>query len=226
MTGRGLRVVLLGAPGAGKGTQARKLSEAFAVPHIATGDMFRAAVTQGTPMGMAAKKFMDRGELVPDDVVVGIVEERLANPDAAAGFVMDGFPRTVHQATAFDAILATMGETLDAVVEIAVPREMLIARLTQRWTCANCQASYSLPSAPPKVAGLCDRCQGQLVQRSDDSDETVIHRLAVHDAQTALLASYYKGAGLLRTVDGTQPVDAVYGAIVQAAAPKGGGRAA
>lgn len=226
MTGRAIRVVLFGAPGAGKGTQARKLSEAFAVPHIATGDMFRAAVSLGTPMGTAAKKFMDRGELVPDDVVVGIVQERLTRPDAAAGFVMDGFPRTVHQATSFDAMLAAMGTMLDAVVEISVPRDVLIERLTHRWMCVNCQASYSLPAAPPKVAGACDRCDGKLVQRADDSKETAVHRLDVHDAQTAPLVSYYKGAGLLRTVDGTQTVEAVYDAIVEAAAPQGGGRAA
>lgn len=222
MNGRGLRVVLLGAPGAGKGTQARKLSESFAVPHIATGDMFRSAVSQGTPMGLAAKKFMDRGELVPDDVVVGIVKERLSQPDASAGFVMDGFPRTVHQATSFDAMLKALDTMLDAVVEISVPREMLIERLTHRWMCVDCQASYSLPSAPPKTAGVCDRCSGSLVQRADDSKDTAVHRLDVHDAQTAPLVSYYKGAGLLRTVDGTQPVETVYGDIVKAAAPQGG----
>ena len=218
--------MLLGAPGAGKGTQARKLSEAFAVPHIATGDMFRNAVSQGTPMGTAAKKFMDRGELVPDDVVVGIVQERLAKPDAAAGFVMDGFPRTVQQATSFDAMLDAMGTMLDAVVEISVPRDTLIERLTHRWMCVDCQASYSLPSAPPRVAGVCDRCGGKLVQRADDTKETAVHRLDVHDAQTAPLVSYYKGAGLLRTVDGTQSVEAVYGAIVAAAAPPQGTPAA
>ena len=214
--------MLLGAPGAGKGTQARKLSEAFEVPDISTGDMFRNAVSQGTPMGTAAKRFMDRGELVPDDVTIGIVEERLAQPDAAAGFVLDGFPRTVHQATAFDAMLAAMSTTLDAVIEIAVPRELLIERLTQRRTCATCQTSYHLTSAPPKSAGVCDRCGGKLVHRDDDSEKTVLHRLEVHDAQTAPLVSYYKGAGLLRTVDGTQPIEAVYSAIVAAAAPQGG----
>lgn len=214
--------MLLGAPGAGKGTQARKLSEAFEVPDISTGDMFRNAVSQGTPMGTAAKRFMDRGELVPDDVTIGIVEERLAQPDASAGFVLDGFPRTVHQATAFDAMLAAMSTTLDAVIEIAVPRELLIERLTQRRTCATCQTSYHLTSAPPKSAGVCDRCGGKLVHRDDDSEKTVLHRLEVHDAQTAPLVSYYKGAGLLRTVDGTQPIEAVYSAIVAAAAPQGG----
>jgi adenylate kinase len=165
---------------------------------------------------------MDRGELVPDDVTIGIVEERLALPDAAAGFILDGFPRTVHQATAFDAMLAAMSRTLDAVIEISVPRELLIERLTQRRTCASCQTSYHLTSAPPKSPGVCDRCGGKLVHRDDDSEKTVLHRLEVHDAQTAPLVSYYKGAGLLRTVDGTQPIDAVYGAIVAAAAPQGG----
>ena len=222
MTGRGLRIVLLGAPGAGKGTQARKLSETFAVPDISTGDMFRNAVTHGTPMGTAAKRFMDRGELVPDDVTIGIVEERLAQPDAAAGFILDGFPRTVHQATAFDAMLAAMDKTLDAVIEISVPRELLILRLTQRATCTNCQASYHLTDAPPATPGVCDRCGGTLVHRDDDSAKMVLHRLEVHDAQTAPLVSYYKGAGLLRTVDGTQPIDAVYSAIVAAASPQGG----
>jgi adenylate kinase len=217
-----LRVVLIGAPGAGKGTQARKLSEAFVVPDISTGDMFRNAVSEGTPMGTAAKRFMDRGELVPDDVAIGIVEERLALPDAAAGFILDGFPRTVHQATAFDAMLAAMDKTLDAVIEIAVPRELLIERLTQRASCVTCQASYHLVSAPPKTPGVCDRCGGALVHRDDDSAKTVLHRLDVHDAQTAPLVSYYKGAGLLRTVDGTQSIDAVYAAIVAAAAPQGG----
>ena len=226
MTGRGLRIVLLGAPGAGKGTQARRLSEAFDVPDISTGDIFRNAVTAGTPMGAAAKRFMDRGELVPDDVTIGIVRERLAQSDAAAGFVMDGFPRTAHQATALDAMLAGMDQTLDAVVEIAVPREILIERLTQRRSCTSCQASYHLMSAPPKVADVCDRCGGTLVHRTDDSDKTIVHRLAVHDAQTAPLVSYYRGAGLLHTVDGTQPIDTVYEAIVAAAASQGGGRAA
>jgi len=221
-------VVLFGAPGAGKGTQARKLSESFGVPDISTGNMFRNAVTEGTPMGKAAKRFMDRGELVPDDVTIGIVEERLALPDAAAGFVLDGFPRTVHQATAFDAMLAAMNKTLDAVIEIAVPRELLIERLTQRRTCANCQTSYHVVSAAPKTADVCDRCGGALVHRDDDSEKTVLHRLEVHDVQTAPLVSYYKGAGLLRTVDGTQPIESVYRAIVTAARrePPQGGRAA
>ena len=213
-----MRLVLLGAPGAGKGTQARALSDHFGVPHVATGDMFRSAVSQGTPMGTAAKRFMDRGDLVPDDVTIGVVEERLRLPDAVSGFVMDGFPRTVQQATAFDAMLAKMGRTLDGVIEIAVPRDQLIARLTARRVCGQCQASYQLQTAPPKVAGTCDRCGGQLVQRDDDSEKTVLKRLEVYGRQTAPLLAYYKGAGLLRSVDGAQAIDAVNAAILGAAA--------
>ncbi len=218
--------MLLGAPGAGKGTQARKLSDAFGAPHIATGDMFRAAVAQSTPMGKIARSYMDRGELVPDDVTVGIVEERLSLSDAETGFVLDGFPRTVQQATAFDAMLAKMSRALDAVIEIAVPRDVLISRLTGRRQCSVCQTPYHLASAPPAIPDVCDNCGGPLIHRDDDSEKTVIKRLAVYEAQTAPLVSYYKGAGLLRTVDGTQPIDAVYRAIVAAAAPQGGGRAA
>ena len=216
MSGNGLRVILLGAPGAGKGTQARKLADRFGVPHVATGDMFRAAVAEGTPMGNAAKSYMDRGELVPDGVTIGLAEERLALPDAAVGFIMDGFPRTVQQATAFDALLAKMGRRLDAAIEIAVPRAQLIARLTGRRVCGQCQASYQLLSAPPKVAGICDRCGGQLIQRDDDSEKTVKRRLDVYERQTAPLLSYYKGARLLKTIDGTQSVDAVHSAMLAA----------
>ena len=171
-------------------------------------------------MGKAAKRFMDRGELVPDDVTVGIVEDRLSEPDAAAGFVMDGFPRTVAQATSLDALLAKMGRTLDAAIEIAVPRDQLISRLTQRRVCAKCQASYHVTSAAPKVEGICDRCGGELVQREDDSEKTAAKRLDVYDRQTAPLLSYYKGTGLLKTVDGTQSIDAVNAAIVAAAAAR------
>lgn len=225
MTAQEVRLVLLGAPGAGKGTQARRLSEGFSIPDIATGDMFRAAVAQRTKMGLAAKRFMDRGELVPDDVTIGIVEERLSQEDAAGGFVLDGFPRTVAQATAFDAMLAKMNQRLTAVIEIAAAREVLIARLTQRRTCANCSTPYHLTS-PLKTPDVCDRCGGRLVHRDDDSEKTVVRRLAVYDAQTAPLLSYYGAAGLLKTVDGTRTIDEVYEAIVAAAAVQGGGRAA
>jgi adenylate kinase len=213
-----LRAILLGAPGAGKGTQARRLADGFGVPQIATGDMFRAAVAAATQMGAAAKPFMDRGELVPDRITIGVVEERLGQPDAAAGFIMDGFPRTPEQATAFDALLAKMGRRLDAVIEISVPRDELIARLTKRLVCSKCQASYSAITAPPKVDGICDRCGGELVHRDDDAGGTVIKRLDLYLRKTAPLLDYYKGAGLLKTVDGTKSIDEVYAAIVAAAA--------
>jgi adenylate kinase len=208
-----MRLVLLGAPGAGKGTQARRLAEAFEVPVVSTGDIFRKAVAAGTPMGSTAKSFMDRGELVPDAVTVGVVEERLALPDAAAGFIMDGFPRTAQQATAFDALLAKMGRRLDAVIEISVPRDILIARVTGRRVCAKCQASYQAQTAPPSVAGACDNCGGPLQQRADDAEPTVKKRLAVYERQTAPLLAYYKGAGLLKSVDGTKSIDEVFASI-------------
>jgi adenylate kinase len=211
-----MRLVLLGAPGAGKGTQARKLGSAFGVPYVSTGDTFRNAAAAGTPVGATAKSFMDRGELVPDAVTVGVVEERLSQADAAAGFIMDGFPRTAQQATAFDALLAKMGRRLDAVIEIAVPREVLIARTTGRRVCANCQKSYQLQTAPPRVAGVCDNCGGPLEQRADDAEPTVKKRLAVYERQTAPVLAYYKGAGLLKAIDGTRSVDDVFASICAA----------
>lgn len=216
MSDREFRIILLGAPGAGKGTQSRRLSRAFAVPQIATGDMFRTAAAKGTPMGLAAKKYMDQGELVPDDVTIGVVEERLRQPDAEHGFIMDGFPRTPQQATALDALLRKMEQRLQAVVEIDVPRAELIRRLTSRYWCSMCQATYNLTLAPPATRGRCDRCGGEMIQRDDDREETVVHRLDVYDRQTTPLVSYYEGAGLLKRVVGTQSIDDVYEAIVRA----------
>jgi adenylate kinase len=212
-----LRLVLLGAPGAGKGTQARKLVQAFDLAQIGTGDTFRAAAAAGTAMGIAAKAYMDNGELVPDDVTMGVVEERLREEDARRGFVMDGFPRTSQQATAFDALLAKLGQRLDAVVELRVPRDELLQRLTGRWLCSRCQASYNVLVAKPAQAGICDRCGGGLLHRQDDSREMAEHRLDVYDRQTAPLIAYYQGAGLLKTVEGRQEIDAVYEAILAAA---------
>ena len=218
--GNQLRVILLGSPGAGEGTQAELLAAATGVPHIATGDMFRHAVVAGSAIGLAAAKFMERGELVPDDVTIGIVEERLRAPDAGRGFVMDGFPRTAQQATAFDALLAKFGWKLDAAIEFAVPRAELLRRLTGRWTCPNCDASYNSVSALPRVAGVCDRCGSALVQRGDDSEATVAIRLDVYERQTAPLLAYYSGAGSLLTIDGTQSVEAVQAAIVRGLASR------
>lgn len=214
MIGHELRIILLGAPGAGKGTQSRRLSRAFLVPHIATGDMFRSAAALGTKMGLAAKEYMDNGELVPDDVTIGVVEERLSQPDAARGFILDGFPRTPQQATALDALLMKMRQRLQAVIDIDVPRDELIRRLTSRWWCSVCQATYNLDLAPTAVSGRCDRCGGALIQRDDDKEATVIHRLDVYERQTTPLISYYEGAGLLKRVDGTLGIDEVYDAIV------------
>jgi len=216
MTESGFRIILLGPPGAGKGTQSRRLAAAFGVPQIATGDMFRAAGALGTAMGIAAKQYMDKGELVPDSVTIGVVEERLRQPDAKSGFILDGFPRTPQQATALDALLARMHQRLQAAVEIEVPRSELVHRLTIRWWCSRCQATYSMESAPPLVPGICDRCGGTLIQRNDDSAATVAHRLDVHERQTSPLIAYYQGAGLLKRVDGTQSIDEVYDAIVRA----------
>ena len=216
MIGHELRIILLGAPGAGKGTQSRRLSQAFGVPHIATGDMFRSAAAKGTLMGRAAQEYMEKGELVPDDVTIGVVEERLGQPDAANGFILDGFPRTPQQATALDALLMKMRRRLQAVVDIDVPREELVRRLTSRWWCQVCQATYNLDIAHLAVAGRCDRCGGTLIQRDDDKAATVVHRLDVYERQTTPLISYYDGAGLLKRVDGTQSMDEVYDAIVAA----------
>jgi len=216
MTARPIRIILLGAPGAGKGTQARRLSDAFGVPHIATGDMFRAAVAEGSPTGLAAKAYMDRGELVPDDVTISVIEERLRKDDATSGFVLDGFPRTPQQATALDALIARLGWRIDAAIEFDVPRDELVRRLSGRRVCENCHSTFHVQLAPPAKEGVCDRCGGTLVQREDDSEATSARRLDVYEQRTAPLLAYYSGAGKLVKIDGTLPIDAVYGAILAA----------
>jgi adenylate kinase len=203
------RVIFLGAPGAGKGTQARALAAERGVPQVATGDMLREAVAAGTPLGLEAKRYMDAGALVPDEVVIGLVEERLARPDAARGFVLDGFPRTAAQAEALDAMLRRRGESLDRVVFLDVGREELIRRLTGRRVCGRCGTAFHVVSAPPKVAGRCDNCGGELTQRSDDTREAVATRLDVYEKQTAPLLAYYRDRGLLVTVFGEGPMDRV-----------------
>jgi adenylate kinase len=205
-----LNIVLLGAPGAGKGTQAAKMVEALGLPHISTGDMFRKAVGDGTSMGVAARGFMDKGELVPDDVVIGIVRERLSQPDCADGFILDGFPRTVPQADALDAALAEMGRGLDAVISIDVPREALVSRLTSRRQCRACGRIYNVMGDMPAVDGVCDDCGGEVYQRDDDTVETVTNRLDVYDKNTSPLIAHYAAKGLLRSIDGDRPVDAVF----------------
>ena len=209
-------VIFLGAPGAGKGTQARRLAAGSGVPQIATGDMLREAVAEGTPLGREAKRYMDQGALVPDEVVIGLVDERLSRPDAGPGYVLDGFPRTVAQAEALDALLGRRGQDLDRVVFFDVSREELLRRLTGRRICRRCGTAFHLVSAPPKTEGRCDQCGGELYQREDDAEGTVARRLDVYQTQTAPLLDYYGKRGLLVRVAGEGPVDQVAVAIQRA----------
>lgn len=206
----------MGPPGAGKGTQAERLAAALGIVHIATGDLFRAAISQGTPLGQEAKKYLDAGQLVPDEVTVGMVRERLQQDDCRPGFLLDGFPRTVPQAEALGQILEALGQSLDAVLNMDVPEEKLVARLTGRRVCRQCGANYHVEYNPPQVPGVCDRCGGELYQRSDDTEETVRRRLEVYKKQTAPLLDYYRNLGLLKEIDGDQSVEDVFGALMQA----------
>lgn len=203
-----MKIVLLGPPGAGKGTQAEVLQKKLLVPHISTGDMFRAAIKSGTEMGQAAKRYMDEGQLVPDEVTVGIIQDRIAQPDCADGFLLDGFPRTIAQAAALDELLAA-GGGLDAAINISVPLDKLIVRLTGRRMCRKCGAIYHLLYNAPEKEDVCDACGGALYQRDDDKEETVKNRLQVYEQQTAPLIAYYEEKGLLHTVNGDQPINAV-----------------
>ena len=203
-----MKIVLLGPPGAGKGTQAEVLTKKLLVPHISTGDMFRAAIKNGTAMGIEAKSYMDRGQLVPDEVTVGIIKDRIAQPDCSGGFLLDGFPRTIAQAEALDKLLEDKGG-LDAVLNISVPLEKLVERLTGRRMCRKCGAIYHMLYNAPAQEGICDACGGELYQRDDDKLETVTNRLDVYEAQTAPLIGYYEQQGKLFTVNGDQPINAV-----------------
>lgn len=210
-----MRIVLLGGPGSGKGTQAKKLTDVYGIPQISTGDIFRAALKEGTPMGLKAKTFMDKGELVPDDVVVGVVEERLTKPDLDKGYMLDGFPRTIPQAKALDKMLESQGQSLDHAVLVDVPDEELLKRLTGRRTCRNsdCGKMYHVMFNPPKKEGICDSCGSELYQRDDDSEATCRERLTVYAQQTAPLVDYYDKKSLLRRVAGVGPIDDIFGAI-------------
>lgn len=205
-----MNIVLMGLPGAGKGTQAEKIVDQFGIPHISTGDMFRSAIKEGTKMGLEAKSFMDKGLLVPDEVVIGIVEERLSKEDCENGFLLDGFPRTVAQAEALNGIMKQWGKKIDPVVNIDVDNNLLLKRLTGRRICKDCGATYHMVYNPPKKERICDKCGGELYQRDDDKEDTVATRLEVNIKQTEPLLKFYRDKKVLRTVDGNQDIDEVF----------------
>ncbi|GAA3411907.1 adenylate kinase [Paenibacillus hodogayensis] len=204
-----MNILFMGPPGAGKGTQAERIVDEFQVPHISTGDAFRAAMRQGTPMGVEAKKYVDQGLLVPDEITNGIVKERLEQSDCDKGFLLDGFPRTIAQAEALDGMLAEMGKRIDHVIDLKVDRDLLLGRLTGRRICKSCGATYHVLFNPPKVENVCDKCSGELYQRSDDSEEKVGTRLDEYTTKTAPLLEYYGKKELVREVDGQQDIDQV-----------------
>ncbi|MBE0603661.1 MAG: adenylate kinase [Deltaproteobacteria bacterium] len=208
-------IILLGPPGAGKGTQAKKLAEEFSIPQISTGDMLRAAVRNGTELGLKAKSFMDAGGLVPDEVVIGIVKERLAQPDCSKGFILDGFPRTIPQASALDRVAGELGKEIRFVLSLDVDADELMERLCGRRTCTGCGAMYHVKFNVPKAQGKCDKCGAALVQREDDKEDTIRKRLDNYNKSTAPLLDYYRGTGKIRTVMASGEIGAIYDSIVK-----------
>lgn len=204
---------MLGAPGAGKGTQAKMIASKYGVPHISTGDIFRANIKNGTELGREAKSYMDKGLLVPDELTVKLLLDRVAQDDCGSGYVLDGFPRTIPQAQVLDEALAKLGESVDYAVNVDVPDENIINRMSGRRACLNCGATYHIVSIPPKKEGICDVCGSELVLRDDDKPETVKNRLKVYHDQTQPLIDFYEAKGVLRTVDGTLPMEEVFEAI-------------
>ncbi len=210
-----MHILLMGPPGAGKGTQAANIVKKFNIPHISTGDMFRAAIKEGTELGKKAKACIDAGNLVPDEITVGIVKERLAQDDCKKGFILDGFPRTVDQADALSKILVELGLSLQSVINITVPSSDLVERAVGRRICRSCGATYHIKFSPSKVEGKCDACGGELYQRADDTEETMKNRLSVYEAQTKPLIEYYQKAGLYVEIDGRQAIDKVFADVVE-----------
>lgn len=210
-----MNVLLMGPPGAGKGTQADLIKDRYPIPHISTGDMFREAVSTGTELGKEAKKYMDSGKLVPDEVTIGIVQERLAQDDCKEGFLLDGFPRTVKQAEALDQVLAKLGKKVEAAINITVPEDILYERMSGRISCKDCKTVYHLKFNPPAKAGICDKCGGELIQRSDDQGDTVKRRLEVYAEQTNPLIEYYEKQGVLNDIDGNRDSQAVFADIAK-----------
>ncbi|HEY1013377.1 MAG TPA: adenylate kinase [Herpetosiphonaceae bacterium] len=213
-----MNIILLGSPGAGKGTQATALEEATGMKHIASGDMFRTAVRQGTPTGKLAQSYLDKGELVPDEVVIGMVLERVSQDDCKNGVIFDGFPRNPEQAQALQEALQQHSDSINAVLLLHVPKDVLIQRVIGRWTCRNCQAVYNIYYLAPRTAGVCDECSGDLYQRSDDNLETINHRLEVYAAQTMPLVAHYRELGILHEIDGQGEVGDITARMVQAMA--------
>lgn len=204
-----MNILFMGPPGAGKGTQAERITASYGIPHISTGDAFRLAMKQGTPLGLQAKSYVDQGLLVPDEVTNGIVRERLAAPDCESGFLLDGFPRTIAQANALDQMLAEMGRKIDHVINLKVDRSLLLARLTGRRICKSCGSTYHVLFNPPKQEGVCDKCGGELYQRSDDTEEKVGTRLDEYTSKTAPLLAYYADKNLLFELDGEKDIEQV-----------------
>lgn len=210
-----MKIIMLGAPGAGKGTQAKMLAEKYAIPHISTGDIFRANIKQGTELGKKAKEYMDQGLLVPDELVVDLVVDRVGQEDCSKGYILDGFPRTIPQAEALDAALAAKGEEIDYAVDVEVADENIINRMSGRRACVGCGATYHIVYNPTKEEGICDTCGEKLILRDDDQPETVKKRLDVYHEQTQPLIDYYNGKGKLAEVDGAVPMNEVFDAIVK-----------
>ncbi len=209
-----MKIVMLGAPGAGKGTQAKKIAEKYGIPHVSTGDIFRANLKEGTALGLEAKKYMDAGQLVPDDLTVRILLDRVAQADCKNGYVLDGFPRTIPQAEVLDEELKKLGETIDYAIDVEVPDDVIIQRMGGRRACPKCGATYHVVNVPPKKQGFCDNCGSGLILRDDDKPETVANRLKVYHEQTEALLDFYEKKGVLKKIDGTIGLDNVFSAIV------------
>ena len=210
-----MKIIMLGAPGAGKGTQAKKLAAKYGIPHISTGDIFRANIKNGTELGKKAKVFMDQGLLVPDELVVDLIMDRFAQPDCENGYVLDGFPRTIPQAKALDEALAKNDDAVEFAIDVDVPDAEIVNRMSGRRACVNCGATYHLVTIPPKKENSCDVCDAELILRDDDKPETVLKRLNVYHEQTQPLIDYYKEKGVLRTVDGTQDPESAFHDIIK-----------
>ncbi len=209
-----MKIIMLGAPGAGKGTQAKMIADKYGVPHISTGDIFRANIKNGTELGMEAKKYMDQGLLVPDELTVKILLDRVAKDDCEKGYVLDGFPRTIPQAEVLEEALANIGDKIDFAIDVDVPDENIVRRMSGRRACLSCGATYHIEHVPPKAEGICDRCGKELVLRDDDKAETVKNRLNVYHEQTQPLIDFYEKKGVLKSVDGTVDMQDVFAAIV------------